>query len=96
MTISVDESTLIHKDGHKVDFEFNASNFTYNEKLAILVIVRDITDRKRADEALHQYEHIVSSSTDMLALLDKQFNYLAVNKVYAEAFLLMKKLLQKL
>ncbi len=46
----------------------------------------DITDRKQAEEALHQYEHIVSSSTDMLALLDKRFNYLAVNEAYLAAF----------
>jgi len=42
----------------------------------------DITDRKQAEEALRQYEHIVSSSTDMLALLDKRFNYLAANEAY--------------
>ncbi len=47
---------------------------------------RDITERKQAEEALHQYEHIVSSSTDMLAILDKRFNYLAANKAYIEAF----------
>jgi len=46
----------------------------------------DITDRKQAEEALRQYEHIVSSSTDMLALLDKRFNYLAANEAYIEAF----------
>jgi PAS domain S-box-containing protein len=49
-------------------------------------IVQDITERKRAEEALRQYEKIVSSSTDMLAFLDKQFNYLAANNAYIEAF----------
>jgi PAS domain S-box-containing protein len=44
------------------------------------------SERKWAEDALHQYKHIVSSSTDMLALLDKQFKYLAVNKAYIEAF----------
>ncbi len=48
--------------------------------------VQDITERKSTEEALHQYKHIVSSSTDMLALLDKQFNYLGANEVYTEAF----------
>jgi len=46
----------------------------------------DITKRKQAEEVLHQYEHIVSSSTDMLAILDKQFNYLAANNAYLKAF----------
>ena len=54
-------------------------------------IIRDITDRKDAEETLQRYEHIVSSSTDMLALLDKQFTYLAANKAYIEAFKLTPK-----
>ena len=52
-----------------------------NEKLK-----RDVVERKQAEEALHQYEHIVASSTDMLALLDNRFTYLAANKAYLEAF----------
>ncbi len=50
------------------------------------ILANDITERKQAEEVLHQYEHIVSSSTDMLALLDKRFKYLAANKAYIEAF----------
>mgnify|MGYP000058716980 CR=1 FL=1 len=34
---------------------------------------RDITDRKKAEEALSEYEMIVSSSTDMQAILDTDF-----------------------
>ena len=48
-------------------------------------------ERKKAEEALQRYKHIVSSSTDMLALLDKQFTYLAANKAYVEAFKLTPK-----
>ncbi len=48
--------------------------------------VRDITARKRSEEALHQYKHIVSSSTDNLALLDRQFVYLTANRAYRDAF----------
>ncbi len=42
--------------------------------------------KKAEDERLHQYKDIVSSSTDMLALLDKQFTYLTVNQAYLDAF----------
>jgi len=48
--------------------------------------VQDNTERRLAEDALRQYEHIVSSSTDMLALLDKQSIYLAANTAYVEAF----------
>ncbi|MEE9554776.1 MAG: PAS domain S-box protein [candidate division Zixibacteria bacterium] len=48
--------------------------------------VQDITERKRAEEELLRYECIVSSSADMLALLDKNFVYLAANDRYLEPF----------
>lgn len=46
----------------------------------------EIADRIEAVEALHQYKHIVSSTSDMLALLDRDHVYLAVNQAYLDAF----------
>lgn len=46
----------------------------------------DITDRKQAEMALNQYEHIVSNTTDLLALIDKNFVYLAANAAYLREF----------
>ncbi len=46
----------------------------------------EIFERKQVENTLHKYKHIVSSSTDMLALLDKQYKYIAANKAYMEAF----------
>lgn len=46
----------------------------------------DITKRKHAEEELLQYEHIVSSTTDMLALLDTNIIYLAANSAYLDVF----------
>ncbi len=43
-------------------------------------------ERKRAEEELHWYEHIVSSATDMLALYDQRCVYLAANAAYLQAF----------
>ena len=48
------ERGLRHKDGRKVDTEIDAAVITYKDKPAILVIIRDITDRKRAEEALRK------------------------------------------
>jgi PAS domain S-box-containing protein len=49
---------------------------------------RDRLERKRkqTEERLRQYEKIVSCSTDMLALIDENFVYLAANDAYARAF----------
>ena len=49
-------------------------------------IVQDITERKEAERQQRRYEDIVSSSADMLALLDRDYVYKAVNQAYATAF----------
>ena len=41
--------------------------------------------KRQAEEELCQYVHIVSCSTDMLALMNKEFIYLAVNQAYLSA-----------
>lgn len=46
----------------------------------------EIAERKQVAEKLHNYEHIVSNSTDMLALLDKNYVYLTANAAYLKAF----------
>ena len=46
---------------------------------------KEVEERKRAEKDLRQFEHIVSSSTDLLALVDKNFVYISVNKAYLKA-----------
>lgn len=50
------------------------------------VNVRDTTERVQAEEALRQYERIVSASTDLLALVDSNYIYRAVNDAYIDMF----------
>lgn len=46
----------------------------------------DITERKRADEALSQFHRIVSSSRSLLSLIDRDYRYQAVNQKYLDMF----------
>jgi PAS domain S-box-containing protein len=50
------ETTLRRRDGSKIHAELNAGMVTYQGKPADLVIIRDITERKRAEEALRESE----------------------------------------
>lgn len=49
-------------------------------------IVEDITEQIQTENELRHYEHIVSCSNDMMALLDNNFTYLAANEKYVSAF----------
>jgi len=74
------------KDGTTLPIDLSVSEFSLERQRKFAGVVRDITEHKRAEEELRQYEHIVSTSTDMLALLDENFVYLAANAAYFKAF----------
>ena len=48
------ESRLRHKDGSFIPVEVNARLFHYNGQVTILSVIRDMTERKRAEEELRQ------------------------------------------
>jgi PAS domain S-box-containing protein len=50
------ETVLMRKDGSKAYVELNAGVITYQERPADFVIIRDITERKQAEEMLRENE----------------------------------------
>lgn len=54
--------------------EHNRPRFSY--------IVEDISDRKRDEECLRQYERIVAKTADCICLLDQNYNYKIANPAY--------------
>lgn len=45
-------------------------------------LLRDINTRQQVKQTLHHYEHIVAATPDSVALLDRNYAYLAVNTEY--------------
>ncbi len=77
-----------HKDGHFVWFHSSGQAMwdASGNPQRLAGTVTDITERKYAEEELRRYEVIVAGSTDLLALFDKDYRYLAVNPAYLKAF----------
>jgi len=65
---SIYETALLHRNGSRVDIEINVGLITYEGRPAELIIVRDITERRKAQEALRQseehYSTLVRNLTD--------------------------------
>ncbi len=65
------ESGLIHQDGHRIPVELSAGVITYQGERADLVIMRDITERKRAEaEIERRAEEQRCRLAEMTALYD--------------------------
>jgi PAS domain S-box-containing protein len=48
-------------------------------------IQMEVSERKQAEEELRKYEHIVSSTTDLMSFIDRGYVYQAVNRAYLKA-----------
>jgi PAS domain S-box-containing protein len=59
---------------------------TYRGKKVVIAMANDITDVRQKEEELRRAQHIVSNSTDMLGLLDRDYKFLTVNKAMADSF----------
>jgi PAS domain S-box-containing protein len=74
------------KDGTVFPVEITANRLMLEGRLTVVAAVRDITARKRAEEALRaseeQYRAIFNASADALVLRDAQFRIVDVNATY--------------
>ncbi|MBP9212028.1 MAG: PAS domain S-box protein [Bacteroidetes bacterium] len=68
------ETELMHKDGRKIPVEINVTAIPYNKRPALMNIVRDITERKRAECDLRHHANgliaLVNSSRSISTSLD--------------------------
>ena len=87
---SLYETTLMHKDGSRSFVEVNAGVIVYEGRPADLVIVRDINDRKKAEDTLRESEAtaraLINTPTDSVILTDSQGVILAMNETAASRF----------
>jgi two-component system cell cycle sensor histidine kinase/response regulator CckA len=82
------ELALICKDGRRIPTEYEVSVMDDVDGTAryVVAVGRDISARRQAEAELNQVRHMVASSWDMIALLDRDFQYLGANEAYAAAF----------
>jgi PAS domain S-box-containing protein len=70
------ESAFQHKDGTRIEVELNAGMIIYQGRSADMVIVRDVTERKRAEESLkiseERFRIAAESSNDFIYEWDIQ------------------------
>jgi PAS domain S-box-containing protein len=82
------EFKALRKDGSEVCAEISASRITYEGRVARQAIVRDISERKRAEEALREAKEfsdgLITSMQDGLSVLDSRGVHVDVNPAFCE------------
>ena len=84
-----DEITCYTKTGEEVPTEISASTVELDNRPCIVAIVRDITERKHADEALRQseerYRDLYQLTPVMMHSIDREGRLVSVNDYWLEA-----------
>lgn len=80
------EYDAVRKDGSIVTLQNVVRCVTWKGQPAIQNTVIDITERKRAEETLRRYKHIVSANSAFISFIDKGYIYREVNASYLKAF----------
>ncbi len=84
------ETVLLRKNGERVHVEMNAGVIKYQGKPADLVIIRDITERRQAEEALRKSERflqdVFDAIRDGISVLDADLNVIRTNRWMEEMY----------
>jgi PAS domain S-box-containing protein len=73
-------------EGRSASVAVAASSEKTPPKKSLLMIVHDVSDRKRWEDKLRKYETMVTSANDFIALIDKHYTFQVINRSYAAAF----------
>jgi diguanylate cyclase (GGDEF)-like protein/PAS domain S-box-containing protein len=76
------ELDLLAADGGHRTFFGTGLPIEHEGRRHVAGLIVDISERKRAEEALRMYERMVSCMPDHLSVLDRDYRYLAVNDTY--------------
>ena len=84
------ETQLVRRDGHRYELELRGMPILHRGEPHVLYIGRDITQRKRAEQALRdseaQYRAIFNASADALILWNSRFERVDVNRAYERIY----------
>lgn len=77
------ELYALHKDGHEIPVEISLSPLQTAEGLLVTAAIRDITERKRADE---QFRALLEAAPDAMVIVDHQGTIVLINSQTEKLF----------
>jgi len=81
-----EEIELVNNEGRTVPVEINTIVAQYVDQRIVLILIRDITVHKEAEERLQQQTDAMEASMDGIAILDENQNYVYANEAHARIY----------
>ncbi|MCX6175556.1 MAG: PAS domain S-box protein [Ignavibacteriales bacterium] len=85
-TVHLIEEKFIQLDGTVIDVEVAAMPFSYESKPSVQVVVRDITERKRAEEEIIMLAHSLRSINECVSITDMEDKIIFVNESFLKTY----------
>ncbi len=78
------ESRWLHRDGTPIEVECNVGTTEYEGRRAALVVVRDISERKRAERELHRahtfLQSVIDGMSESIMVIGSDYRIMMMNK----------------
>lgn len=78
----VKEGVHLRKNGSTFPVEVSTKLIRLEGEKFVVAMVRDITERKRVEGRLREYEKAVEGVDEMIAVLDRNYRFLLANRAY--------------
>jgi PAS domain S-box-containing protein len=78
------ETIRVTKTGKRINVSLSISPIkdSSGEIIGLSGIARDISDRKRHEEKLREYERAIENAEEMIAVVDREYRYLIANRQF--------------
>ena len=79
------EWQFARQGGAAFDGEVTLGRVAIGGEALLQMMIRDVTDRKQAEDALRKYEFIANTAGSLMTLVDRGYRYAAANNAYCHA-----------
>jgi two-component system cell cycle sensor histidine kinase/response regulator CckA len=78
------ETVRVRKDGRKIDVSLTVSSIRDQTGAVtqVCVIAHDITEHKKREQRLREFERVVEGVEEMIAVVDREYRYVIANQAY--------------
>ena len=72
----------LHKQGHEFPVEISLGPLETEEGVLVSSAIRDISERKRAEGRLREYEKALEGLEEMIVVVDHDYRFVLANRAY--------------